>query len=66
MKIVKDLNTESGISDEDIDIMVEAAAVALATVDAELAEDTDALEDILDLRSFGELMSAAMGSDPSL
>lgn len=66
MKTVKDLNTESGISDEDIDIMVEAAAIALATVDAELASDIDALEDILDLRSFGELMSAAMGSDPSL
>lgn len=66
MKTVKDLNTESGISDEDIDIMVEAAAIALATVDAELASDVDALEDILDLRSFGELMSAAMGSDPSL
>lgn len=66
MKIVKDLNTESGITDDDIDIMVEAAAVALATVEPDLAEDTDALEDILDLRSFGELMSAAMGSDPSL
>jgi hypothetical protein len=66
MKIVKDLNTEAGITDDDIDIMVEAAAVALATVEPDLAEDTDALEDILDLRSFGELMSAAMGSDPSL
>lgn len=66
MKIVKDLNTESGMTDDDIDIMVEAAAVALAAVDPDLAEDTDALEDILDLRSFGELMSAAMGSDPSL
>ena len=66
MKAVKDLNTEEGISDEDIDVMIEAAAIALATVDSELAEDPDALEDILDLRSFGELMSAAMGSDPSL
>ncbi|MGA1256074.1 MAG: hypothetical protein ACO3YX_03560 [Candidatus Nanopelagicaceae bacterium] len=66
MKAVKDLNTEEGISDEDIDVMIEAAAIALATVDPELAEDPDALEDILDLRSFGELMSAAMGSDPSL
>jgi hypothetical protein len=66
MKAVKDLNTEDGISDDDIDVMIEAAAIALATVDPELAEDPDALEDILDLRSFGELMSAAMGSDPSL
>lgn len=66
MKAVKDLNTEDGITDNDIDVMIEAAAIALATVDPDLAEDQDALEDILDLRSFGELMSAAMGSDPSL
>lgn len=66
MKAVKDLNTEGGLSDDDIDIMVEAAAIAIAPVDPELAENSEALEDVLDLRSFGELMAAAMGSDPSL
>ena len=45
--------------------MVEAAAVALAVVDPELASDKEKLEDVLDLKSFGALMSAAMGSDPS-
>lgn len=66
MRAVKDLNTEGGLSDDDIDIMIEAAAIAIAPVDPELAEDSDALEDVLDLRSFSELMAAAMGSDPSL
>jgi hypothetical protein len=45
--------------------MVEAAAVALAVVDPELAGDKEKLEDVLDLKSFGALMTAAMGSDPS-
>jgi hypothetical protein len=45
--------------------MVEAAGIALAAVDPELGNDKEKLEDVLDLRSFGELMSAAMGSDPS-
>jgi hypothetical protein len=66
MKAVKNLKGEENLSDEDIDIMVEAAGVALGTVDPELANDKEKLEDILDLRSFGELMAAAMGSDPSL
>jgi hypothetical protein len=65
MKVVKDLKTEDNLNDEDIDVMVEAASIALLAVDPELAEDTEALEDALDLRCFGELMNAAMGSDPS-
>lgn len=65
MAVVKDLKTEDTLSDADIDIMVEAAGIALATVDPELGNNKEKLEDVLDLRSFGELMSAAMGSDPS-
>lgn len=67
MKIANDLNVndESTMSDADIDKMVEAAAIALAKVDPDLAEDPDALEDVLDLRCFGELMAAAMGNDPN-
>lgn len=65
MKIVKNLKSEESLEDADIDVMVEAAAVALATVDPELAGDKEKLEDVLDLRSFGALMTAAMGSDPS-
>jgi hypothetical protein len=66
MKIVKDLKTEDNLTDADIDVMVAAAGVALAAVDPDLAGSPELLEDVLDLRSFGELMSAAMGSDPSL
>lgn len=65
MKIVKDLKMEDNLNDDDIDVMVEAASIALLAVDPKLAEDKDALEDALDLRCFGELMNAAMGSDPS-
>ena len=54
------------MNDEDIDNMVEAAAIALSKVDPKLAEDADALEDALDLRCFGRLMVAAMGNDPNL
>ena len=65
MKVVKDLKTDDSLNDDDIDVMVEAASIALLAVDPELADDTEALEDALDLRCFGELMNAAMGSDPS-
>ena len=65
MKIVKNLKSEETLEDADIDVMVEAAAVALGVVDPELANDREKLEDVLDLRSFGALMTAAMGSDPS-
>jgi predicted nucleic acid-binding Zn-ribbon protein len=65
MKVVKNLKSEDTLEDADIDIMVEAAAIALATVDPEVAADKEKLEDALDLRSFGLLMNAAMGSDPS-
>lgn len=65
MKVVKDLKTDDNLEDKDIDVMVEAAGIALLSVDPDLAEDTEALEDALDLRCFGELMNAAMGSDPS-
>jgi hypothetical protein len=66
MKVANNLKTDDGeMTDEDIDKMVEAAGIALAKVDPELAEDPEALEDILDLRCFGELMSAAMGADPN-
>jgi hypothetical protein len=67
MKVANDLKVsdENEMTDEDIDKMIEAAGIALAKVDPELADDSDALEDILDLRCFGELMAAAMGGDPN-
>ena len=66
MKVVSEMRTtEDQLSDEDIDKMVQASAIALQKVDPELSEDLDALEDILDLRSFNLIMGAAMGSDPN-
>lgn len=57
---------EASMTEEDVDRMVESAAIALANVDPELAGDKDALEDALDLKCYGELMSAAMGNDPNM
>ena len=66
MKVVSEMKaTEDQLSDEDIDRMVQAASIALQKVEPELSEDLDALEDILDLRSFNLIMGAAMGSDPN-
>jgi hypothetical protein len=68
MKVANQLQvrTDSEMTDEDIDKMVEAASIALAKVDPELADDPEALEDILDLKCFSLLMAAAMGNDPNL
>jgi len=66
MKVANELKTDDEAkTDADIDRMVEAASIALAKVDPDLAGDPEGLEDILDLRCFGELMSAAMGADPN-
>jgi|TARA_B100002019_G_C21274847_1_gene604762 hypothetical protein len=66
MKVANELKTDDeAMTDADIDRMVEAASIALAKVDPDLAGDPEGLEDILDLRCFGELMSAAMGADPN-
>lgn len=55
----------TSMSEEEIDTMVEAAAIILEKVDAKLANDTDALEDIVDIVVFNEMMGIAMGAaDP--
>ena len=67
MKVANEMKTDSDawMTDEDIDKMIMAASIALRKCDPELAADRDALEDVLDLRTFGEVMAAAMGSDPN-
>jgi hypothetical protein len=59
---MKDLENMNELSDEDIDIMVDAAAIVVAAVDKDLAEDREALEEALDLKCFNELMGIAMGA----
>lgn len=67
VKIVSDLDFEdqTELSDDDIDNMIEAASIALEKADPELAKDKDALEDILDIRTFNAILNAAMGVDPN-
>jgi hypothetical protein len=67
MKVANEMKTdnEAGMTDDDIDKMISAASIALRKADPELAANRDALEDILDLRTFGEVMAAAMGNDPN-
>lgn len=52
--------------DESVDLMVEAACVILAAVEPELAEDPEAVEDLLDVKSFNQMIAAAMGADPNV
>jgi hypothetical protein len=68
MKVANTMKTdnEGGMTDEDIDKMVLAASIALKKADPTLANDPEALEDVLDLKTFAEVMAAAMGSDPNL
>ena len=64
---MKQSNEDGAMSDEDIDKMVSAAAIALKKADPELAADRDALEEVLDLGTFAQVMAAAMGNnDPNL
>jgi hypothetical protein len=67
MKVANNMKAtdEAGMTDEDIDKMVSAAAIALKKADPELAADRDALEEVLDLSTFAEVMAAAMGNDPN-
>ena len=68
MKVANDMKAidDAGMTNDDIDRMVKAAAIALRKADPELAANPEALEDALDLRCFAEVMAAAMGSDPNL
>jgi len=67
VKIVGDLNfdNQTELTDEDIDKMVEAASIALEKAAPDLAKDNDAIEDSLDIRTFNEILNAAMGVDPN-
>jgi hypothetical protein len=67
VKVVGNLNfdNQTDLSDEDIDNMVEAVSIALEKAAPELAKDSDAIEDSLDIRTFNEILNAAMGVDPN-
>jgi len=57
---------EATDSDEtSVDLMVEAAVIILEPIEPEIAADSDLVEDLLDIKSFNQLLSAAMGTDPN-
>lgn len=68
MKAAKGLDKVENeeLTDEQVDKMIEAAAIALEKDYPAEASDIDALEDLLDLKSFNALLSAAMGTDPNV
>lgn len=57
-----DTSDATTLSDEDIDHMVDAAEIILAKVDPKLVADREKLEEAVDLESFNEMMSIAMGN----
>jgi len=69
MKLAEAIETDGGkMTDEDIDKMMEAAAVVMEQVDEKLAADKEALEEALDVEIFWKLMQVAMGqkiADPN-
>lgn len=68
MGIVKNLGSvedSSNVDDHQIDIMLQASAIALEADYPDVAANIDGLEDLIDMRIFNQLMSAAMGTDPN-
>jgi hypothetical protein len=51
--------------DKSVDLMVEAAQVILSAIEPEIADDPELVEDLLDIKSFNQLIAAAMGTDPN-
>lgn len=56
------------VEDDDVsvDLMVEAACIILEAVEPDVASDPEQVEDLLDIKSFNQLISAAMGTDPNV
>ena len=64
-KAVQEMSTDNtNFSDEDIDAMISAMKIIFEKVRPELAEDEDAIEDIVDIYTFNIAVAAAMGADP--
>lgn len=51
--------------DESVDLMVQAASIILETIEPEIAGDPELVEDLLDIKSFNQLIAAGMGADPN-
>lgn len=65
-KIVEKFDLDKDEVDDDmIDLMIEAAAIVLSQTDKELADDAEALEDLLDIKTFNTILAVGMGTDPN-
>jgi len=62
--VMKQMETTES-DDESVDLMVQAAAIILEKIEPEVAADLDLVEDLLDIKSFNEMIAAAMGTDPN-
>jgi len=62
--VMKEMN-ESQDDEKSVDLMVQAAAIILDKIEPELVSDLDALEDLIDIKSFNQLVAAGMGTDPN-
>ena len=65
MKVMKKVNADmetQEFDDEEIDILIEAARIALARDYEDIAEDEN-LDDLLNMQSVNKILSAAMGAD---
>lgn len=62
--VMKQMET---VEDDDVsvDLMVEAACIILEAIEPDIAADPEQVEDLLDIKSFNQLISAAMGADPN-
>lgn len=63
-KVMKDMEISED-DDKSVDLMVEAASIILEAIEPEIASDPDLVEDLLDIKSFNQLIAAAMGTDPN-
>jgi hypothetical protein len=63
--VMKDMN-ESTDDEKSVDLMVQAAAIILEKIEPELAADHETLEDLIDIKSFNQLVAAGMGTDPNV
>jgi len=63
-KVMKDMEISED-DDKSVDLMVEAASIILEAIEPEIASDADLVEDLLDIKSFNQLIAAAMGTDPN-
>ncbi len=64
-KVVKGLDLDGPLEDEQIDVMVDATAIALEKCAPKLAKDKEGLEDLLDMSSFSKILAVAVGADPN-